>query len=182
MRLDRFDNRGFERGRSRAIEALWIFVRALFIDCWLPGSRHRVWFLRRFGAVIGEGVVIKPRVKITFPWKLTVGDHVWLGEGCWIDNLERVTIGSHACLSQRTYLCTGSHNWSSERFDLIVRPIVVKPHAWVCASSMIGPGVTVGEGAVLTLGSVANADLEAWTINQGIPAVEIKKRDIADVG
>lgn len=176
MRLDQFDNSQFVRGRSRLIEVWWIVIRALFIDCWLPGSRHRVWLLRRFGATVGNGVIIKPRVRITFPWKLVIGDHVWLGEGSWIDNLDIVRIGSHVCISQRVYLCTGSHDWSSERFDLIVKSIEVKSNAWLCAASMVGPGVTVGEGAVLTLGSVANLSLEPWTIYQGVPAVAVKKR------
>lgn len=181
MKLDRFDNRAFSRGRSRLFEAWWILIRSLCIDCWIPGSRHRVWLLRHFGAVVGQGVVIKPRVRITFPWKLTIGDHAWLGEGCWIDNLAEVSIGSHVCVSQRAYLCTGSHDWSAERFDLIVKAIDVEKHAWLCAASVVGPGVTVGEGAILALGSVATGDMQAWTIYQGVPAVAVKKRKMSEM-
>ena len=157
---------------------LWILVQALFVDCWLPGSRHRVWLLRRFGAQVGSGVVIKQHVRVKFPWKLTIGDYVWIGERVWIDNLASVEVGSHVCLSQNAYLCTGSHDWSSSKFDLITQPISIAEHAWICAQATVAPGVVVENGAVLGLGSVATQRLKAWQIYQGVPAIAIRNRKI----
>jgi len=176
MRLDRFDAGGWERGRSRWLEGLWLLVQALLVASWVPGSAHRAWLLRLFGARIGRGSVLKPGLKVKFPWRLVMGDHVWLGEGVWIDNLAPVRIGSHCCVSQGAYLCTGSHDWESARFKLVVRPIEILDHAWICARAVVGPGIVVGEGAVLSLGSVATRDLEAWTICSGVPAEAVRKR------
>jgi putative colanic acid biosynthesis acetyltransferase WcaF len=168
--------KAFERGRSVLVEAAWRVVQTVLAP--LPGSAWRRLLLRAFGARIGTGVVVKPFVKITFPWRLTVGDHTWLGEGVWIDNLAPVTIGSHCCLSQDAMLCTGNHDWSSPGFDLVVRPITIEDGAWVAARACIGPGVTVGRGAVLALGAVAVRDLAPAFIHQGCPAAPIRPRQL----
>ena len=169
----------FDRGASQLRELIWLFVSlVLFRLCPLSLSPLKRAVLRAFGARIGVGVIIKPQVKITFPWKLTIGDHVWLGEECWLLNLERIIIGNNVCISQRAFLCTGSHNFKSATFDLIVKPITVEEGAWVGAAGWIGPGVTMGSHAVLTAGSVAATDLEAWGIYKGNPAVLVKKRVI----
>jgi len=164
VRLDRFDNRSFKRGRPRLTEALWLLCSVLFVRSGLHGSRLRVWCLRAFGARIGPGVVIKPHVTVKFPWRLTIGAYSWIGESVWIDNLAEVNIGAHCCISQGSYFCTGSHDWSSETFDLITEQITVEDGAWICAKACLGPGVRVGLGAVLGFASVATIDLAAWTI------------------
>ena len=176
QRLDLFDNRDFRRGRPAWVELLWIIIQALLISSWVPGSLHRVALLKFFGAKVGAGVVIKPRVKIKFPWKLCVGNHAWIGENVWIDNLAPVSIGHHACVSQDAYLCTGSHNWSAVEFDLVVKPIDVGDSTWVGARATVGPGVTIGKGAVLGLGSTTSKDLKPWTIYLGAPAQPVKER------
>ena len=176
MRLDLFNNTSFSRGRPVWIEALWFFVQALFITSWIPGSVHRKLLLRLFGAKIGKGTLFKPGVKVKFPWRLEIGEHTWIGEDVWIDNLAKVTIGSHCCISQGVYLCTGSHDWSKKRFNLITKPITVMDKAWLCAKSIIGPGVTVNEGAVLGIGSLATEDLKAWWIYQGVPSTVMRER------
>jgi putative colanic acid biosynthesis acetyltransferase WcaF len=163
VRLDRYDARGFDRGRSRIVEALWLICGGLFVSSGLPGSLLRVLILRAFGARIAPGVVIKPHVRVKFPWRLSIGAHSWIGEDVWIDNLAQVSIGAQCCISQAAYLCTGSHNWSKETFDLVTKPIVIEDKVWICAKTTIGPGVRVGEGAVLALGSVATRDLDPWT-------------------
>jgi putative colanic acid biosynthesis acetyltransferase WcaF len=169
---------GFTRGRSIFVEAAWLLVDALFIRSYLPGSKLRISILRLFGATIGNGVRIKPRVRIKFPWRLSVGAHVWIGEDVWIDNLASVAIGTQSCVSQGAYICTGSHDWESPFMDLVAKPVTIGVGAWVCARAVVGPGVRVGDGAILTLGSVAYKDLEDWTIYSGIPAVPIKKRTL----
>jgi putative colanic acid biosynthesis acetyltransferase WcaF len=135
--------------------------------------------LRAFGARIGVGVTIKPQVKITFPWKLTIGDHVWLGEECWLLNLERIVIGSNVCISQRAFVCTGSHNYKSLTFDLIVKPVTLEDGCWIGASAWVGPGVIVGTHAVLTARSVASNNLEPYGIYRGNPAVFLRPRIIS---
>lgn len=173
-----YDNRGYYRGRAGVVEALWIAVQAVAVSSWIPGSAHRRWLLRLFGARIGRGVVIKPGARVKFPWRLSIGNDSWIGEDVWIDNLADVSIGSNACLSQGVYLCTGSHNWTTLSFDLIVKPIAVGDGAWIAARSTIGPGVTVGECAVLGLGGTATKDLDAWCVYFGNPAVFRKRRSL----
>jgi putative colanic acid biosynthesis acetyltransferase WcaF len=182
MRLDAFENAAFDRQRPAVVEGLWILVQAAFVRSFIPGSAHRRLLLRAFGAQVGRGVVIKPGVRVKFPWKLEVGDHSWIGEGVWIDNLAPVRIGSNCCVSQAAYLCTGSHDWSSPSFDLIVKPIEVRASAWIAARAVLGPGVVVGEGAVLTLGSVATGALEPWTVYAGHPARRVRKRLLTSTG
>jgi putative colanic acid biosynthesis acetyltransferase WcaF len=176
MRLDLFENPDFARGRSTVVELLWLIVQALVVESWIPASTLKIRALRLFGAKVGRGVVIKPHVRVKFPWKLEIGDYSWIGEDVWIDNLDMVRIGANCCLSQGAYLCTGSHNWSSERFDLITRPITIDDQAWLCSRSSVGPGVHVGQGAVLTIGSTATSDLEPWWIYTGCPAIPQRQR------
>lgn len=177
--LSRFSTEGFDRGASTLREVLWLVVSlAFFRLCPCPLSELKCWLLRLFGARIGRGVVIKPQVKITFPWKLHIGDHVWLGEECWLLNLAPISIESNVCISQRAFLCTGNHDYKSPSFDLISKPIEVKEGAWIGAGAFVGPGVCVGSHAVLSVCSVATKDLQPYGIYQGNPAVFVKQRAI----
>jgi putative colanic acid biosynthesis acetyltransferase WcaF len=180
VRLDRFSAKEFDRGCSRFVEALWLVCSALFVSSGLPGSRLRVLILQAFGARIGTGVLIKPHVRVKFPWRLSAGAYSWIGEDVWIDNLERVSIGAQCCISQGVYLCTGSHDWSKETFDLITKPIYIENGAWICAKATVGPGVRVGEGAVLTLGSVTTRDLEPWTCYSTFQESPTKQRKVIE--
>ena len=173
-----YDNSSFDRGRSRYVELLWLVLDALLVRSRLPGGAHRRLILRSFGATIGKRVLIKPGVRIKFPWRLAIGDDSWIGEEVWIDNLARVQIGANCCISQGVYICTGSHDWGTPTFDLIVKPVKIEDGAWVASRSVIGPGVLVGEGAVLSLGSVATSDLAPWGIYQGVPATLVKRRRV----
>jgi len=177
VNLSRYNNTSFHRGAPRWKEALWLVANAVFFQHSLAvwnGAKIRL--LRLFGAKVGRGVLLKPRVTIKFPWKLCIGDHVWIGEGAWIDNLAEVRIGSHVCLSQGAMLLTGNHDHSSPTFDLITRPIRLEDGAWVGAQALVCPGVTVGACAVLTAGSVATADLETYGVYQGNPAAFKRRR------
>ena len=180
VRLAEFDNSGFSPGRSFFVQVLWFVLQALLVSSWLPGSVHRSFLLRLFGAQIGRGVRIKPNIRVKFPWRLFVGDNTWIGEAVWIDNLDEVHIGSNCCISQGVYLCTGSHLWSSPRFDLLTRPIRIGDSAWIAAKSVIAPGVTVGQGSVLKLGSVATDDLQDWVVYEGCPATPVGNRKILE--
>lgn len=166
MFLNEFDNANFDRGASRLKELAWLIVSGLLIESWLPGSGWRVRLLRVFGARIGAGVVIKPHVRIKFPWRLEVGDHSWIGESAWIDNLAVVRIGAHVSVSQGAYLCTGSHDWAKRGFDLIVQPIELCNHVWICARASVAPGTVVHEGAIVAMGQLAAGQVPEWTISR----------------
>lgn len=180
--LSKPDNSLLERGRPRIVEALWHFVGSPLVRSeFLPFSSLKCFVLRCFGARIGRGVYIKPRVRVKFPWYLQVGDYTWLGEGLWIDNLAQVTIGSHVCVSQDAYLCTGNHNWSHPHMKLFRKPIELKDGCWVAARSMVCPGLTVGECAVALGGSVVVSNIPDYEIHGGNPAVLLKRRKIGPV-
>ena len=123
-------------------------------------------------------VVIKPHVKIKFPWKLHIADYTWIGEHCWIDNLDFVSIGAHCCLSQNVYLCCGNHNFSLSTFDLITRPIQIKQGAWVAAAACVMPGTVLEEHVMVTAGSVISGATIPYGIYRGTPATLIKTRVI----
>jgi putative colanic acid biosynthesis acetyltransferase WcaF len=129
-----------------------------------------------FGAKVGRGVVIKPGVRVKYPWRLTVGNNTWLGEDCWIDNIADVHIGSNACLSQGSYLCTGNHDWSDTAFPLTAQSIWIEDGAWVGAKAIICPNVTVGEGAIAAAGSVVQRSIPPGEIHSGNPAGFLRLR------
>lgn len=156
-------------------------AKALFFTTVVPmpsSPRRRV--LRMFGARIGTGVVIRSRVNIHMPWKLSVGDHVWIGDDVLILNLEPVAIGSNACISQRAFLCTGNHDYKSPTFDYFGQSIEVGEGAWVGAQSFVGPGVSIGVDAVVTAGSVVLADLPDRQVCSGNPCVPVRDRVFRD--
>jgi putative colanic acid biosynthesis acetyltransferase WcaF len=131
-----------------------------------------------FGADIGVGVVIKPSVRVKFPWRLAIGAHSWIGESVWIDNLEVVSIGNHCCISQGVYLCTGNHRWDKKTFDLECAPITIEDESWIGAFTLIGSGAYVEKAAVLVIGTVANGRLAGQTVYGGNPARAIKARKV----
>src|SRR5580658_9697163 len=147
--LGRFDNSGYDPGRSVLARAAWFFFGLPVLRSqWLPSSAVRRALLRVFGAKVGLGVVIKPGVRIKYPWLLEIGQNTWLGEDVWLDNLAPIRIGSNVCISQGAYFCTGNHDWTDPAFGLIVRPISVGDGAWIGARAFLGPGVEVAQGAV----------------------------------
>ena len=160
-----------DRGASRATEALWLIVKCVaFMPCLPLPSKLRVWVLCRFGARIGNGVVIRSQVDITFPWRLTIGDDVWIGEGVKILNLAEVTIGDDCCLSQRAFLCAGSHRFDLPNFDLVTKPIIVHDGSWITAGVFVAPGVSIGPNSMCAAGSVVLNDVPANTTVIGNPA------------
>lgn len=176
MNLETYTTKGFSRGASRLKEAAWIFIRLIFFLPAVPfPTSLRVALLRGFGSVIGRGVVIRSGVNISFPWRLRVGDHVWIGEGVRILSLAEVTIGSNVCLSQEVFLCTGTHDFRRDSFDLITRPISVESGVWIAARAFVGPGVKISDKAVVAAGAVIVKDVPAHSLALGNPA-QIKPR------
>ncbi|MGF1575106.1 MAG: WcaF family extracellular polysaccharide biosynthesis acetyltransferase [Cyanophyceae cyanobacterium] len=182
VRLDQYSQGSYSPGASLVRQLLWYGLGSPLVQTGLiPFSGLKVWVLRLFGSQIGTGVRIKPGVRVKFPWRLRVGNFVWIGEDAWLDNLAEITLEDHVCLSQGVYLCTGNHDWSQPQFTLRTAPIRVQAGSWIGAKAVVGPGETVGSGAVLTLGSVANRDLDPMTIYAGNPAQPIKSRNVADI-
>lgn len=176
MDLAHYDVSDFDRGASRIKEALWFAARALFFQTpWPWPSSWRVELLRAFGARIGRGVVIRAGVNISFPWRLVLGDHVWLGEEVAILSLATVTIESSVCVSQRAFLCTGSHNFRGPKFDLLTKPITLRAGCWVAAQAFIGPGVEIGSGSVVSAGSVVMENVAPRLLVRGNPATVVKQ-------
>lgn len=175
--LSKYDNSWYKPGRSVLIRIIWYFVNACFFKTsWCLSSSFKVVLLRVFGAEVGKGVNIKPCVNIKYPWNLSIGDFVWIGENCWIDNLAEVVIESNVCLSQGAMLLCGNHNYKSSSFGLMVGEIIIKEGSWVGAKSIVCPGVTLNSHSILSVGSVTSNDLDAYTIYRGNPAVSVKKR------
>lgn len=176
--LSTFDNPEYNPGRGRLVRTLWYYCSLIVFESgWFPLSGAKARLLRLFGARIGRGLVIKPHVRIKYPWRLTVGDHCWIGQEAWIDNLADVEIGSHVCISQRTYLCTGSHDYRRSTFDLITKPILIEPGAWIGASATLLPGVKVGANSLVAGGSVVTRNVDSAIIVGGNPARVIARRE-----
>jgi putative colanic acid biosynthesis acetyltransferase WcaF len=175
-------SRAFDRGAPRWKEVLWILVSAFFFRTSLPWpSKVRVKLLRAFGAHVGEHVVLRAKLNVNFPWRLTLGDHVWIGEEVMILSLAPVILESHVCVSQRTFLCTGSHDFRAEHFDLITTPITIRSRSWVAAQAFIGPGVEIGPGSMVAAGSVVTQRVPPGVLVRGNPAEVVKEWDAAEV-
>ena len=136
----------------------------------------RAFLLRSFGATMGPNCHFYPKSKIWAPWNLICADQVTAADGAEIYNPAPITFGSHAILSQDAYICGATHDYDDAAFPLLAYAMDLGPYAWICARASVAPGVNVGEGAVLGLGSVATKDLAPWTVYAGAPAVKVKER------
>ncbi len=182
VQLRAYDNSWYHPGGSFAKRALWMLLgQPVFASKWLPSSGLRVKLLRAFGARIGTGVVIKPAVKVKYPWHLQIGDHAWIGEECWIDNLTTVRIDRNACVSQGAYFCTGNHDWSDPHFGLRIEPIHLGAGAWAGAKCILMPGTVLGAYAVVGAGSVVKGSVPDFEIHAGNPAIRVRLRQIREV-
>jgi len=177
QRLDKFQLPENFRGRSAFVVQLWWLVQDT-IFAWSPQFLYawRRFLLRLFGASIGLDVLIRPTVRVTFPWKLSVGDYSWIGDHVELYTLGEINIGAHCVISQRSYLCTGSHDYSKPGFDIFARPIHIADQVWLAGDVFIAPGVTIGEGTLVGLRSTVFSDLPAGMICFGNPAEPIKPR------
>lgn len=177
--LSTFDNSWYKPGGNSIKRLVWYFINVIFFKSAFPLNGVKIRILRVFGAVVGKGVVIKPSVNIKYPWRLVIGNYVWIGEQVWIDNLGDVKIGDNCCISQGAMLLNGNHDYSKTSFDLMVGDIVLENGVWVGAKSVVCPGVTCGNHAVLTVGSIATKNLDPYGIYQGNPALKVKERTFA---
>ena len=167
----------YEVSKLRVIA--WLLFSRVFINTYFLWPMDvKVVILKLFGANIGKGLVIKPKISIKYPWNVNIGNNVWLGERLWIDSLDQVKIGDNVCISQGAFLITGSHNYKLSSFDLITKPINIENGVWISANAVVCPGVSCREHSVLSVGSVASNDLNAFSVYQGNPAVFKRVREI----
>ena len=173
--LSRFG--GTARGRQAWRAQLWWLFESLFV---LPTPQYlfawRRFALILFGAKIGKHVLIRPGVRVTYPWNLTIGDYVWIGDKVTLYSVAEISIGSHSCISQESYLCAGTHDYREVSFPFVSAPIRIAEECWIAARVFIGPGVEVGHAAVIGAGSIVTTNVETETIVVGNPAKFVGKR------
>lgn len=158
--LSKFNKAGYVKGRNRLMQGLWFLSSYLFFQkYWFP-SNFRPPLLRLFGAQVGSKVLIRHQVRIHWPWKLKIGNYVWIGEGAWILNLEQVDIGNSVCISQEAFICTGSHDVKSPTFDFNNKPIRISDEVWLCARSIILAGSEVPKGSVIPALTTFNGNMK----------------------
>jgi putative colanic acid biosynthesis acetyltransferase WcaF len=144
-------------GKPPIVILSWIIVEYLFVTNPLQlSTKVRAIALKSFGAKIGQGVILRPRLRVKFPWNLQVGDNSWIGEGVWIHNQDKVTIGQDVCISQETFITTGSHAFRHD-MALVTKPVVIEAGAWVCSRAIITMGSQIGKSAVIPAGSIVSS-------------------------
>ncbi len=182
--LDQFRVPADFRGRSRFYTQVWWIVQSTLFGL-SPQVMYgwRRWLLRLFGARIGKGVILRPSVRITYPWKLSIGDHCHIGDDVALYTLGEIQIGQCSVISQRSYICTGSHDLTSPTFDIFAKTIVIEPEVWVATDVFVAPGVTIGRGAVIGARSSVFENIPPAVVCVGSPARIIKTRIMkTDVG
>jgi putative colanic acid biosynthesis acetyltransferase WcaF len=167
---------------NRCARALWNVVWLLL---YRPSPRllhpWRCILLRLFGAKVGRGVRPYPSARIWAPWNLELGNHACLGD--WVNCycVDEIRIGAHSTISQYSFLCTASHDYSHPSLPLVSAPILVGDHVWITSDVFVAPGVTVGDGAVITARSSVFDDVPAWVVARGNPAAPFKYRHLDGV-
>ncbi|WP_052383581.1 putative colanic acid biosynthesis acetyltransferase [Pseudacidovorax intermedius] len=165
------------RGRSKIGVQLWWLVQATLFR-WSPQVlyKFRSWLLRIFGARIGRNVLVRPTVRITYPWKLSIGDYSWIGDDVVLYSLGFISIGNHSVVSQKCYLCAGDHDYHDEAFPIRARPISVGSRSWLAADTFVGPGVTIGDDVVVGARCSVFQDIVPNSVVVGTPARRVKDR------
>ena len=149
----------YDKGRGKLWQAAWMLCLGLFFTKWWFPRRFRPTVLRIFGATIGQNVTFRQNARVQWPWKLTIGNDVWIGEDSWLYNTDQITIGSDVCISQGAFLIAGGHVHSEPGFPVNLGSITVKDGAWLCAESMVLREVTIGTGAVIGARAIAARDV-----------------------
>jgi putative colanic acid biosynthesis acetyltransferase WcaF len=179
--LGKYDQSEFDRGRANWSIVLWWSVQAIAFPLSLHNfNGFRAWLLRLFGAKIGKDVVIRPTARFTYPWKIAIGDCSWIGDDVVLYSIDRITIGSHSVISQKSYLCTGSHDITNSAFRLITAPITIGNGVWVATDCFVAPGVTIGANSVIGARSSVFRDIPMQQIAWGTPCTPRQPRIIIE--
>lgn len=179
QRLENFKLPNGFRGRNAVTVQLWWFVQATlfrFSPQFLYGWRRLL--LRLFGAQIGKNVIIRPTVEITYPWKVNIGDHSWIGDNVTLYSLGEIEIGKNTVVSQKSYLCTGSHDYSKSNFPIDAKKITIEDECWLATDVYVAPGITIHKGSVVGARSSVFQSLEGNKVYVGSPAKYIKERKV----
>ena len=163
--------------RNRLYRLLWSTTWRLLAS-WTPPPMHawRRWLLRLFGASVAPNAGVYPSARIWSPANLDIGEFAFIGPNVIVYSMAKITLGPYSLVSQGAHICTGTHDIDDPNFQLTARPISINARAWVAAEAFVGPGVTVGEGAVLGARGCAFRDLAPWTVYAGNPALPIRQR------
>jgi putative colanic acid biosynthesis acetyltransferase WcaF len=169
------------RGRSAIIVQLWWLIQDTFFR-WSPDFMYgwRNWLLRLFGAKIGKGVRFRPTVTITYPWKVTIGDYSWIGQNVVLYSLGEIEIGSHVSISERSYICTASHDYTQSDFPIFAKKTCIGAQSWLATDVFLAPGVSIGEGAVIGARSSVYSDMPKKMVCFGNPCKPIKVRESSE--
>jgi putative colanic acid biosynthesis acetyltransferase WcaF len=175
--LDQFLLPANFRGRSSLIVQLWWLIQATLFR-WSPQVcyRWRVFLLRLFGARIGKNVLVRPSATITYPWKLVIGDYSWIGDEVTLYTLGELEIGAHSVISQKSYICTASHDMASATFEIFDRKVTIGSRVWIAADVFVAPGVTVADGCVVGARSSVFGNLPPMMVCYGYPAIPVRLR------
>jgi putative colanic acid biosynthesis acetyltransferase WcaF len=167
------------RGRSILIVQFWLLIQSSFFR-WSPQAFYffRRWLLRSFGAHVGVGVLIRPTATVTYPWNVEINDYAWVGDNVVLYSHGKIKIGKNAVVSQRSYLCTASHDYTKDNFEIYSSPIVIDEDAWLATDVFVAPGVNIGRGCVVGARSSVFSDLPKMMVCMGSPARPIKPRII----
>ena len=166
-RLGNFSGGAVFALRMKLLLVIWVLVQNLvFKTAFLP-SVIRPLLLRLFGASIGRRVFIRRGVKVHFPWNLEIGDDCWIGEEVWFINHEKIRIGSNVCISQRSIICSGGHDYRSATLEYAHKPIEIKDGVWICLDAKVLPGVTIGECSVVSAGEVVRKSVPDFSMLVG---------------
>ena len=168
--LSKYDISWFDRGRPKWFVLLWWLVQAIaFPLSWHNLNSFRCWLLKLFGAKVGKRVVIRPSARFTYPWKITIGDDSWIGDDVNLYSIDEIIIGSQCVISQKSYLCTGSHKLNDPAFGLLTAPIKIGNGVWLAYDCFVAPGVQIGANTVIGSRSSVFTNIPNQKIAFGTP-------------
>jgi putative colanic acid biosynthesis acetyltransferase WcaF len=177
LRLDNYDPSGSDYGRPKFVVFLWfLFQETLFRYSPVPCYGFRRWLLKLFGCKLGKEARVRPRARLHYPWRIEIGDHSAIGDDAWLYSMDMIKIGDHSVISQKSFLCTASHDYRDPRFRLTHQPITVGNGVWIAADVYVAPGVSIGDNAVIGARSSVFHDMPPGMVCYGYPCRPIKPR------
>jgi len=178
FRLDQWDHTGFDYGRGKVFVFLWFLCQeTLFRFSPLPCYGFRRWLLKVFGCKLGKQVIVHPRARLHFPWRIEIGDYSWIGDDAWLYSVAPIKIGEQTIISQKSFLCTAGHDHHDPHFKTTHDPITVGNGVWIATDVYVAPGVTIGDNAVIGARSSVFQDMPAGMMCYGYPCRPVRPRE-----